>query len=350
MERVVSGQRKISVVVSTFNRSGILRRALECLERQDLPPDQFEVIVSDDGSPDDTRAVVAEFAARVPFPVSYVWHKNTSAGYTENRGIEAAGGPIVLLLADDIFLAPHGLRKHLEFHEARPEPWIAALGKTLQSPELNQSAFLRKWNPFRFDELEDLDELPPYRFGAMNLSFKRDFMMQYGMFLEHRGRGGAACMEDLELGYRLQARGMRLYYAREALGFHYHLTTLDLAMMRWYERGLNYGEFRRYARNPELTVYFHVLTFRTLREYLRVLRQPNSFRGVEHSLTWHIVRHFGRMITLNRMTARWFWRPLFDLAEECKWLEDLLTAKMYRAFLYYQFLRGVQAGRRIYGD
>ena len=340
----------ISAVVSTYNRSAILRRVLDHLASQDLPPDQFEVIVADDESPDDTGAVVADFAARAPFPVRYIRHKNRSIGYTENRGIEAARAPIVLLLADDIFFTPQGLRKHLEIHRTHPEPSVVVLGQVRQSPDLNQSAFLRTWDPFRFNELEELDELPPYRFGAMNLSFKRDFVMKHGMFLEHRGRGGAACMEDLELGYRLQPHGMRLLYSKEALALHYHLTTLDNAIIRWYERGLNYAEFRKHAPNPELTVYFHVLTFRTFPEYARVLLGPNSFRGAERHLAWHVVRHMGRMITLNRATARWFWRPLFNLAEKHAWVESRLSAKMYRAFLYYHFLRGVKDARRIYGD
>ncbi|CAN5169137.1 hypothetical protein BH11PSE9_BH11PSE9_20400 [soil metagenome] len=341
---------RISVVVTTYKRSAILRRVLDHLAAQDFPVQQYEVIVADDGSPDDTRQAVAEFAARVPFEVRFLTHPNAGPGYTENRGIEAARAPLVLLLADDIFMSPEGVRKHVEFHQSHPEETVAVLGRTIQAPDLDQSAFLRKWDPFRFDELSELEELPPYRFGAMNLSFKRDFMMRHGMFLEHRGRGGVACMEDLELGYRLAPHGMRLLYSKESLAYHYHFTTLDVAMLRWYERGLNYGEFRRYATHPELTVYFHVLDFRTWREYTQVLRGENSFRGRERSLTWHLIRHFCRMLTLNEFTARWFWRPLFELAEKYKWLERLVTAKMYRAFLYYQFLRGVRTARGLYGD
>jgi hypothetical protein len=126
--------------------------------------------------------------------------------------------------------------------------------------------------------------------------------------------------------------------------------TLDQAIARWHERGLNYGEFRRHAPLPELTVYFHVLDRHTVREYISVLRGPNSFRGTERSFAWHLLRHVARMVTLNAVTARWFWRPLFDLAEKHPWLAALVKPKMYRAYLYYHFLRGVRDGRRIYGD
>jgi hypothetical protein len=97
-------------------------------------------------------------------------------------------------------------------------------------------------------------------------------------------------------------------------------------------------------------VFFHVLDRHTVWEYVRVLRGPNAFRGAERSLAWHLVRHAGRVIALNRLTARWLWRPLFDLAERSRRLAALVRPKMYRAFLYYHFLRGVRDGRRLYGQ
>jgi hypothetical protein len=249
-----------------------------------------------------------------------------------------------------VFLTPTALRKHLEHHQAHPDPSDAVLGKVVQSPYLDQSVFLRKWDPFRFHELEDLEVLPAYRFGAVNVSLKRDFLVRHGLFLEHRGRGGAAAFEDVELGCRLNARGMRLLYAKDALAYHHHVSTLDQAEHRWYERGLNYGEFRRHAPYPELTVYYHVLNADTLREYVGVLKRPNQFPGLERSIAWHFIRHLGRMVTLNRWTARWLWRPLFDGAERRPWLAAMVRPKMYRAYLYYQFLRGVSDGRRLYGS
>lgn len=350
MNSTTSVAPQISVVLSTYKRAETLRRTLDHLARQDLSPEEFEVLVVDDGSPDNTSAVVAELALKLPFDLIYIRHENQGPGYTQNRGIEKARASVVLLLADDIFLEPGSLRTHLEQHLVHPQLPVAVLGKVVQSPDLTQTVFLRNWDPFRFRELEDLEELPAYRFFAMNISVKRDFLLGNGMYLEHRGRGGASCMEDLELGVRLKKHGLRLLYSKAALASHYHVFTLDQAISRWYERGLNYGEFRRHAQMPELTVYFHVLDRHTVREYFSVLRGPNAFRGSERSIAWHVVRHAGRMITLNAITARWFWRPLFDLAEKHPGLATLVRPKMYRAFLYYHFLRGVRDGRRIYGD
>jgi len=350
MSNAAGGSPEITVVLSTYNRAATLRRTLDHLARQDLSPERFEVIVVDDGSPDDTGKVVAEFAPGAAFALTYHRHENRGPGYTQNRGIERARAPVVLLIADDIFLSPPAVRTHLEHHLARPEPEVAVLGRVVQSPDLDQSVFLRKWDPFKFYELEGQTELPPYRFFAMNISAKRAFLTGHGMFLEHRGRGGPSALEDLELGCRLHRHGLRLLYSKAALGYHHHVVTLDQAITRWHERGLNFGEFRRYAPMPELTAYFHVLDRHTVREYIRALSTSSWFHGAEKSFTWHVFRHAARMVVLNRLTARWLWRPLFDAAETHPRLAALVKPKMYRAFLYYHFLRGVRDGRRIYGD
>ena len=337
---------QISVVLATFQRAATLVRTLDHLAAQDLPGPQFEVIVVDDGSSDDTSGVVERARPGMPCAMRYLRHANHGPGYTQNRGIEAARAPLVLLLADDIFLAPQALRAHLEHHRANPQAEVVVMGKILQSPDLDQSTFLRKWDPFRFIEVDALDELPTCRFGAPNVSAKRAFLMRHGMFLEHRGRGGAAAFEDIELAYRLRSHGMRLLYAKAALGWHHHVFTLDQAEARWRERGLNFGEFRRHAPHPELSVYYHVLNRETVREYVAVLRGPNPFRGAERSVAWHFVRHAIRMVTLNRASARWLWRPLFDGAERRPWLAALVTPAMYRAYLYHHFLRGIGEARR----
>ncbi len=342
---------EISVVLATY------RRADSCAARSSIswprtcPPERFEVIVVDDGSPDDTAADGRRVANKVPFALSYLRHENRGPGYTQNRGIERARAPVLLLMADDIFLEPHA--------RARPTSstiWRIPIRKWPCSAGWSSRRSSRRpfssanGIPSGSRDLEGLTELPPYRFWAMNLSAKREFLVGNGMYLEHKGRGGASCLEDLELGCRLHERGLRLHYCPDALGRHYHVVSLDQAITRWYERGLNYGEFRRHAPLPDLTVWFHILDRHTVGEYYRVLRGPNWFKGTERHFAWHVARELVRRVTINGLTTRWIWRPLFDLAERSPRVASLVTPKMYRAVLYFHFLRGVRDARRIYGD
>ena len=342
----------ITVVVATYGRADTLARTLDCLSRQDLEPARYEVIVISDKSPDHTAQVCRAAAEKAPYRLLYLENEaNRGPGYSQNRGIRHAHGSVVLLMADDIFQSPGSLARHVEFHRQHSEPECAALGKVIQSPELAvMSVFLSKWDPFRFKELEGMSMLPAYRFWAANVSFKRDFMLEHGMFREQIGRAGPAAHEDVEIGYRLKEHGLCLHYLPEAWAWHYHVWTLEEAVARWRNRGLNYGEFRKLVHDPVLTVLHHDLRWRTFREYARALRGENPFRGREKSFAWHLFRECARRIVLNRLTVRRLWWPVLEEAEKRPWLARLLSTQVYRAFLYYHFLQGIREAHKIYGD
>ena len=341
---------QLSVVLATYNRAETVRRTLDHLAKQDLDPRAFEVIAIDDGSPDDTERVIAEIKTQVPFELSYMRHENRGPGFTQNRGIRVARAPIVLLMADDIFLAPGALRAHLDAHARHPERESAVLGKVLQSPELTQSVFLRHWDPFGFVAIEGANELPYYWFWACNVSVKREFMLEHGMFHEPKGRGGAAAHEDVELGYRLHQHGMRLWHEERAFGHHYHVYTLDQAIRRYHERGLNWGEFRSLVPDPEFIVTSHLLTRETAAEYVRVLRGPNSLHGRERHLSWHLLREGIRRLAFNRATVQRLWRPLMDRAEVDPRTARWMSKRVYAGFLFHHFVSGVRDARVRFGS
>jgi glycosyltransferase involved in cell wall biosynthesis len=341
---------EISIVMATYNRADTIVRTLDYLAQQDIDSSRFELIVVDDASPDNTADVVAELMPKMPYRITFLRNEtNRGPGYTQNRGIREASAPILMIMTDDVFMSADAIRHHIEFHQRFPGMEHAALGKVLQSPELRDTALMRKWDPFRFWLLEGADELPFYMFWACNVSCKREFMVEYGMFKEHSGRGGPVAFEDLEVGYRLSQHGMNLHYLGKATGYHYHPYTIDQAIQRWYERGLNFDEFRKYVPAPELTVYFHVLNRHTFSDYYRVLKDGNHFEGKEANFAWHLVRALIQRLVLNRVTAGLIWRPLLNAAEKSNKIEGLLNRQIYRAFFYYHFLRGVNDAYRRYG-
>ena len=256
----------LSVLVGAFNRAEILRVTLQRLDDQTLDKGLYEVVVVDDGSTDHTSEVVAARAATVGYPLRYLRHANRGGGYTANRGIREARGPWVLLMPDDIHPTPGMLEAHYRRHLRDPEPHVAVAGKVLQSPDLPATVFLRHWDPFRYKNFEALDELTYINFWACNVSFKRQFMLDYGMFIERVG----AAHEDTEVGWRLYRRGgMRLVYCKEALAYHYHVETIDSACRRAFERGRNFDVLAESVDDPGLYIRNHVLTWDLLFHFLR---------------------------------------------------------------------------------
>jgi glycosyltransferase involved in cell wall biosynthesis len=90
-----------AVVVTTYNRPDALAAVLEGYLHQEAR--DFELIVADDGSTADTRAVVEGYAARAPFPVRHVWHEDRGfrAGAIRNRAIAATRAEYVVFTDGD---------------------------------------------------------------------------------------------------------------------------------------------------------------------------------------------------------------------------------------------------------
>jgi glycosyltransferase involved in cell wall biosynthesis len=91
---------KISVIIPTYNRSELLKEAIKSVLNQSYS--DFEIIVVDDGSTDDTRAVVTSYNSS---KIIYFFQENRGRSSARNRGIKLARGEYVAFLdSDDIFM------------------------------------------------------------------------------------------------------------------------------------------------------------------------------------------------------------------------------------------------------
>jgi len=106
----------VTVVIPAYKAAESIGRALESVQAQTWPG-PLEVIVTDDGSPDDTAEIVSRDFPRVRL----IRQENAGVSAARNRGIEAARGTYISFLdADDVFL-PRKLERQVGVLEARPE-------------------------------------------------------------------------------------------------------------------------------------------------------------------------------------------------------------------------------------
>jgi glycosyltransferase involved in cell wall biosynthesis len=90
---------RVSVVIPAFDRADVIRRTLESLARQSY--ENVEVIVVDDGSTDDTRAIVEGFAKESRRPVTYFRQENRGCAAARNQGLRLATGELFAFLDSD---------------------------------------------------------------------------------------------------------------------------------------------------------------------------------------------------------------------------------------------------------
>ncbi len=301
----------------------------------------------DDGSTDGTEKVVQSLQEKAQYRLKYLRHPNKGICYTQNRGIRAARAPVVCLIADDIFLSRGALEAHLESHRRNPEPNVAILGRVMQSSELaGVSVFLRKWDPFKFRQLKNYAELPYYMFWACNISFKRNFMIENGMFSETLVTGGGNAHEDVELGYRLSKNGLRILYNKDACAEHYHLQTLEQIIEKAHQRGHTWAKFRSYVNEPEITVRYKVLSIHTLKDYVYTFTHPNNLIGSERHPALLLLHHAVFALLFNAITVPYLWRPLMDKAEDNPVAEHMMHREIYRGVIAYYFFKTVSADRK----
>jgi glycosyltransferase involved in cell wall biosynthesis len=109
-------QLRISVVIPTFHRANLVERALKSVLVQLDAAD--EVLVVDDGSTDNTEAVVRKFGDD---RVRYIWQQNAGAGAARNHGVKLASGDLVGFLDSDDEWLPGKVAVQRAFMAARPD-------------------------------------------------------------------------------------------------------------------------------------------------------------------------------------------------------------------------------------
>ena len=255
-----------------------------------------------------------------------------------------------MLLCDDMRAAPTLLEAHFRRHEQHPEPHVVVEGKVLQSPDLPLTVFHRNWDPFRLKSLEAWDELPYLKFCGCHVSFKKQFMLNSGLYIENRP---AAAFEDIEVAWRLRRNGgMRLLYAKEALAYHHHVETIDSASRRALKRGLNFDLLTDHINDPRIWIHYHYITLRTLPSVLRFFRGPKEMiMDEDRNVAWYFAREVIRRVVFNPLTVPYLFLPLIRRAEQNCWLALLIRPLMLRGVVSYHFLKGVkELNRRRRGE
>ena len=109
-----SASKKISVIIPTFNRQLLLAKAIDSVFRQSW--DDFELIVVDDGSTDDTAREMKKFDGKI----NYIRQENKGPAAARNAGIRESTGDLIAFLDSDDWFAPEKLKVQKAAMEMEP--------------------------------------------------------------------------------------------------------------------------------------------------------------------------------------------------------------------------------------
>ncbi|MBB6417659.1 glycosyltransferase family A protein [Streptomyces sp. AK010] len=109
---------KVSVIVPVYNPGIYIEDCISSLQRQSLPPDEFEVIFVDDGSTDETPARLDALAAEDP-RMKVIHQENSGwSGKPRNVGVEASRGEFVMFVDNDDYLGDEALERMYDYGTA----------------------------------------------------------------------------------------------------------------------------------------------------------------------------------------------------------------------------------------
>ncbi len=195
-----------TIQLCTYNRARLLERVLDACFEQTVDDESYEIVLVNDGSTDDTAAVIDCARQRATCRFVVVDQENAGLASARNAGIARARGERIIFIDDDVLPLPNFVEEHLRSHRRH------ALN-IVRGGAVN---------------VESFDDLPPpvwslrhysgNYFWTTNVSVPLQTLARVGGFNEGFSEYG---WEDIDVGLRLRFLGVRATFNPRALVYHY---------------------------------------------------------------------------------------------------------------------------------
>ncbi len=307
---------KVSIIILNWNG---WKDTIECLESlYQITYPNYDVILVDNGSVDDTKQVVSQFSALGN--VRYVFEPIPGLSQARNTGVKASQGEIVAFIDDDAIA---------------DRDWLLALRRICRDTDATcvggrvKGLWLcprPRWFHPDMDGLLSLLDLGEYRTEfyppanspiGTNISFQQGVFSKYGFFNTDLGRGGSKITtgEEVELFNNLLADGALALYCPDAIVYH-KVTPDRLQLSRLIKLAYNGGRVGALLQLKHCSWHDHMRV--SARHLVRVLRQ-----------LWHVMHGLNKQSSSRRWdsdeqthwTAKLFWmvmKTLMALGYACE--------------------------------
>lgn len=239
---------KVSVIIPTYNRADLLPRAIGSVLNQTFR--DFELIVVDDGSTDNTKEVVKEFQKKDE-RVRYIWRENSSgAAKPKNEGIKNSKGDYIAILDSDDKWLPGKLQKQLELFENSSNPRVGFVSCHALVIDEKSGKKLEYKIPRYKNVLKNI-LTQDYMGSGSGMVYKKSVFDNAGLFDENLKTG-----QDWEIRIRLAQKYDFDFVPRPLFKYYIHSENISgLTNIKIKERDLEYifNKYKKYyEKNPKI--------------------------------------------------------------------------------------------------
>jgi GT2 family glycosyltransferase len=248
---------KVSVAICTHNRAKDTTEAVESVMAANEIQGDFEIIVVDNRSTDDTAAAVKALQERYGSKVRYVYEQELGLSVARNRAIREAKGDYILFLDDDALALPGWMGAIVDVFES--DSAIGCVGGRIdpvwesEEPEWIPEEHRSVFTILDFSRTVTEMEAPSIPYGA-NVAFRRKLFLDLGGFREDLGRKGGKLLssEESELIARLR-RSHKVYYTPH--GCVHHKISKERATRKWFLKRMFWQGVSDAVRREDTSVF-----------------------------------------------------------------------------------------------
>ena len=225
---------KFSVIFCTYNREKYIYNALKSIADQDFDRSNYEIIIVNNNSTDNTENICKQFREDYPSVlVNYCIETNQGLSYARNRGIKESKGNILVFVDDDA-TAFEGYLSSISTFFDEHKAVSACGGPIVPAYEVEKPAWLSHFTEqLVAGALYEGKDVKPFKNGKYpgggNSAFRKEVFDKYGSFNVELGRKGQSLIgaEEKDLYDRLR-RGNEVFYYLPQMGIYHHIPAKKL--------------------------------------------------------------------------------------------------------------------------
>lgn len=248
---------KATIAICTYNRSRLLQLCIDSIDKLEYPREEFEVLVVDNNSTDDTANFCREISSKYPqLNFRYVLETQQGVGHTRTRGAKEAKGELVAYIDDDCLAYRDWLKNIVEFYNKHEEA-MSTGGKIVPKYLVPVADWFGKyfWGLVGlYDQGNRIFQMKGIRYpSGANMHFRKAAFEKYGYFDGNLGRSGKSLMagEEKAMYLKLINNNEKVYYLPHVVVQHHvEGNKFDKAYVRRHSYGIGGSERLMNAGKP----------------------------------------------------------------------------------------------------